>query len=430
MSASAVDFTSPPSATTPVPMSVVVATVAGNALEFYDFLAYSFFAVYIGKAFFPASSDYLSLLTSVAVFGVGFVFRPLGGILIGAYADRAGRRAAMVLTIALVTVGTMGLALTPSYNSIGIAAPLILIFCRVVQGFGLGGEVGPASAFLVEAAPPNQRALYASWQIASQGLAVFAAGVLGVALSLVLTTQQLGDWGWRVPFVLCLTLIPVAFFLRRAMPETLESGHRAPRIGRNRLSAHVGIITLAVLLVLGGTVSTYVGNYMTTYAIQTLKLPSTLSLEATVVGGLATTVFALLGGWLADRVGRRYVMLIPRIGLAVLTWPAFLLLSSAPSATTLFIAVIVLSGLSGISGGASLVIIPELLPKMVRATGLSIAYALGVSIFGGSTQAVITWLIHVTGDPTSPGWYVAITSVIAAAAMLAIPETKGRELEG
>jgi MFS family permease len=180
----------------------------------------------------------------------------------------------------------------------------------------------------------------------------------------------------------------------------------------------------------GGTVSTYVGNYMTTYAIQTLKLPSTLSLEATVVGGLATTVFALLGGWLADRVGRRYVMLIPRIGLAVLTWPAFLLLSSAPSATTLFIAVIVLSGLSGISGGASLVIIPELLPKMVRATGLSIAYALGVSIFGGSTQAVITWLIHVTGDPTSPGWYVAITSVIAAAAMLAIPETKGRELEG
>jgi MFS family permease len=420
-----------PPVVTHIPTSVVVATVAGNALEFYDFLAYSFFAVYIGQAFFPASSEYLSLLTSVAVFGVGFIFRPLGGILIGAYADRVGRRAALVLTIALVTVGTMGLALTPSYASIGIAAPLILIVCRVVQGFGLGGEVGPSSVFLVEAAPPAKRAFYASWQLASQGIAVLAAGAIGVGLSLALTKQQLGDWGWRVPFVLCLALIPLAMYLRRAMPETLEAGARhAVRVGRDRLRAHARLITLAVLVVLGGTVSTYVGNYMTTYAIQTLKLPSTLSLAATVVGGLATTVFALLGGWLADRVGRRQVMLIPRIVLALVTWPAFLLLSSAPNAATLFLAVVVLSGLTGMSGGASLVIIPELLPKAVRATGLSIAYALGVSIFGGSTQAVITWLIHVTGDPTSPGWYVAFTSAITAAAMFALPETKGRALEG
>ena len=414
----------------PVSPSVVVATVAGNALEFYDVLAYSFFAVYIGNAFFPAKTAFLSLLISVGVFGVGFVFRPLGGILIGAYADRAGRRAAMLLTIALVTVGTMGLALTPAYATIGIAAPIIVIVCRIVQGFALGGEVGPASAFLVEAAPSNKRAFYASWQIASQGLAVLAAGVLGVLLSIVLSSDQLGDWGWRVPFVLGLALIPVAVYLRRAMPETLEAGVKAARTGRDRLSAHSGVIALGVLVVLGATVSTYVGNYMTTYAITTLKMPATLALSATVLGGLATTTGALCGGWLADRLGRRPVMLIPRIALAVLTWPAFWLVSTWPSAGTLYLVAVILSGLTGISAAASIVVIPELLPRLVRATGLSIAYAVGVSLFGGTTQFIITYLIGVTGDPTSPAWYVTVTSLITAAAMLAVPETRNRVLEG
>jgi MFS family permease len=409
---------------------VIVATVAGNALEFYDFLAYSFFAVYIGNAFFPAKTAFLSLLISVGVFGVGFVFRPLGGILIGAYADRAGRRAAMVLTIALVTVGTMGLALTPAYATIGIAAPVIVIVCRIVQGFALGGEVGPASAFLVEAAPSNKRAFYASWQLASQGLAILTAGILGVLLSMALSTDQLGNWGWRAPFVVCLALIPLAVYLRRSMPETLETGARAARIGRDRLSAHWGVITLAVLLVLGGTVSTYVGNYMTTYATTTLKMPPTLALSATVLAGLAMAIGSLFGGWLADRVGRRRVMLIPRIALAVLTWPAFWLLSTRPSAGTLYLVVVILAGLGAISAAASLVVIPELLPRRVRATGLSIAYALGVSLFGGTTQFIITYLIAVTGDPTSPAWYVTITSLITAAAMLALPETRNRVLEG
>ena len=322
----------PAAALASVSPRVVVATVAGNALEFYDFLAYSFFAVYIGNAFFPAKTAFLSLLISVGVFGVGFVFRPLGGILIGAYADRAGRRAAMVLTIALVTVGTIGLALTPAYATIGIAAPIVVIVCRMVQGFALGGEVGTASVYLVEAAPSDKRAFYASWQIASQGLAVLAAGVVGVLLSIVLSSDQLGDWGWRAPFVLGLALIPVAIYLRRAMPETLQAGVKPVRTGRDRLGAHSGLIVLAVLVVLGGTVSTYVGNYMTTYAITTLKMPATLALSATVLGGLATTTGALCGGWLADRLGRRPVMLIPRIALAVLTWPAFW---SGRSSTTL-----------------------------------------------------------------------------------------------
>src|SRR5471030_3490307 len=338
-----------------VPVKVVVATVAGNALEFFDFIAYAFFAVQIGQTFFPSSNDFASLLASVGVFGVGFVFRPLGGILIGAYADRAGRRPAMLLTIVLITVGTMGLAFTPSYASIGVAAPVMVILCRLVQGLALGGEVGPASVFLIEAAPKGKRGLYSSSQLASQGLAVLAAGLLGLGLALVLDKEALKLWGWRVPFVLCLLLVPVAFYLRRAMPETYEQGPRAPRA---RLGEHASFIVLAVLIILGGTVSTYVSNYMTTYAIATLHLPPATALTATVVGGVALFAGALAGGWLADRYGRRGTMLWPRLLLIFTTWPLFLLLARQPSASTLYLATIVLTLLTAISSAASLIVIP------------------------------------------------------------------------
>jgi MFS family permease len=409
-----------------VPMAVVAATVAGNALEFFDFVTYSFFAVYIGQTFFPSSDDFISLLASVGVFGVGFVFRPLGGIVIGAFADRAGRRPAMLLTIVLITVGTMGLALTPSYASIGVAAPVIVIFCRLVQGLALGGEVGPASVFLIEAAPNGKRGLYSSWQLASQGIAVLAAGILGLGLSLVLDKPALTEWGWRVPFVLCLLLVPVAFYLRREMPETYEPG---PQSQRAHLGDHVKLIVLAVLLILGGTVSTYVSNYMTTYAIATLHLPPATALTATVVGGVALFGGALAGGWLADRYGRRATMLWPRLILTLTTWPLFLLLARHPSAGTLYLATLVLTVLTAIGSTASLVLIPELLPRSIRSTGLSIAYAVGVSLFGGSTQFVITWLLKATNDPTSPAWYVTITSIITLAAMWVMPESRDRDID-
>jgi len=412
-----------------VPIHVIAATVAGNALEFFDFITYAFFAVYIGQAFFPARTPFMSLLLSVGVFGVGFVFRPLGGVLIGAYADRAGRRPAMLLTITLITVGTMGLALTPSYAAIGIAAPLIVVFCRLVQGLALGGEVGPATSFLIEVAPPGKRGLYSSWQSASQGIAALVAGALGLTLSLLLSPADLAAWGWRLPFLFCLALIPLAFFLRRAMPETLERGPAGADPQRARLVAHARLVVLAVLLILGGTVSTYVGTYMTTYAITTLKFPASTALAVTVVLGSANLIFALTGGWLSDRYGRRPIMLIPRILVAVVIWPLFWLLNAFPSAATLFLATAVLAGLSAVSAAASLVVLPELLPRSVRAAGLSISYAVGVSLFGGTTQFIITYLIGVTGDPTSPAWYVIITSVITVCAMLALPESRGRTLE-
>ena len=205
----------------------------------YDFVTYAYFAVYIGRTFFPASTPFLSLLLSVGVFGVGFIFRPLGGVLIGAYADRVGRRPAMLLTIGMVTVGTIGLALTPSYAAIGIAAPLIVVFCRLVQGLALGGDVGPATAFLLEIAPPGQRGLYASWQIASQGASGLTAGGIGLVLSFVLSQADLAAWagGCRSCFVCC--CFPSLFTCDRGCRRRWRTRghtvrHRMPSFARTR----------------------------------------------------------------------------------------------------------------------------------------------------------------------------------------------------
>ncbi len=407
---------------------VVAATVIGNALEFYDFVTYAFFAVYIGKAFFPASTPLGSLLLSVAVFGVGFVSRPLGGILIGAYADRAGRKPAMLLTIGLITVGTLGLALTPSYESIGLAAPIIVVICRLIQGLALGGEIGPSSAFLIESAPAARRGLYGSWQLASQGAAAFVAGCFGMALTSSLSPVELQAWGWRIPFAVGLLLIPLAFYLRRAMPETLDHS-AASRAEPVSVRSYKGLILLSILAILGGTVSTYVGNYMTTYAITTLKFAPTIAMAATVIGGLSTVAFALLGGWLSDRFGRKPVMLIPRLLAALLSYPAFMLLVELKTPMALFGVTILLGALTAISGAATLIAIPELFPRRIRASGMSIAYAFGVALFGGTTQFVITWLIGATGNPASPALYVTVTSLIAIVGMALLPETRNLALK-
>lgn len=408
----------------PAPTKVVVAAVIGNALEFFDFIAYSFFAVYIGKAFFPASTPIESLLLSLAVYGAGYLARPLGAILIAAYADRSGRKPAMLLSIGLMTAGTLGLAATPTFESVGVVAPMIVVACRLIQGLGLGGELGPTTAFLIEIAPRGRRGIYGSWQLASQGIATLIAGAVGTVLVLSLTPEQLQAWGWRVPFIISLLLIPVATYLRRAMPETLERRSNERRGGNRpeRLRDHTRLITLGVLIMIGATVSTHIGLYMTTYAISTLKLPTTAAMAATVAVGLATLIFSLLGGWLSDRYGRKWVMLIPRVLAAALAYPAFMLLIEQRTAGALLAASAVLAALTAVSGAASLVRLTELLPRSVRALGVSFGYAIGVALFGGTTQLAVTWLIDVTGDPASPGWYVLVTSIIAVAAMLALPE--------
>jgi MFS family permease len=404
----------------------VAATVAGNALEFYDFLAYSFFAVYIGRAFFPNESDFAQLLFSLAAFGVGFFSRPLGGLLIGSYADRAGRRPAMMLTIGLMAVGTLALAVTPSYASIGVAAPVILVIARLIQGLALGGEVGPSTAVLLECAPPGRHGLHTSWQSASQGVAIFAAGLAGVILANVLSTEQLFDWGWRVPFALGLIIVPIGIVIRRRLPETLLAGsgqHSSAAVLRVMWDKHLGSLTLAVLIIMCLTISTYVNNYMTTYALKTLGLPASKAMWAALVGGAVIAGGALWGGHLSDRFGRKPLMIVPRVALMLIVYPAFLYLVHEKSLWSLLAVSALLNLLSTVSAATALVAIAEVFPNPVRSSGMAISYAISVSVFGGTTQFVIAWLIGATGDPLSPAYYVVLTSVVSLWAMFRIPET-------
>jgi MFS family permease len=403
----------------------VAATVAGNALEFYDFLTYSTFAVYIGHAFFPTGNAFTSLLLTLATFGVGFFTRPLGGLLIGAYADRAGRRPALMLTISLMTVGTLGLVLTPSYASIGLSAPVILIVARLIQGLALGGEVGPSTAVLHECAPPGRRGLFVSWQNASQGIAVCTAGLVGLALSMVLDKGQLTAWGWRVPFALGLVIVPVGLYIRRRLPETLEApGSRGSAAVLGMLwREHRQRVVLAVLIMMCLTISTYVSSYMTTYALTSLGMPASQAMLATIANGGVMAAGALLGGRLSDHFGRKPVMILPRIALVVAVYPAFLLLVTVTTPGVLVFVTVLLTLLGSLSGGATLTALTEAFPNQARSSGLAISYAIAVSVFGGTTQFMIAWLIGTTGDRLSPAYYVIVTSILGLWAMFKLPQS-------
>ena len=278
------------------------AATVGNMLEFYDFITYSFFAIQIGHTFFPTGSEYGSLMLSLATFGAGFVTRPIGGIVLGIYSDRVGRRPAMLLSFALMGGAILLLACTPSYNSIGIAAPIIAIIARMVQGFALGGEVGPTTAYLIEIAPPERRGLVVAWQPTSQEIAATTGALVGVILSKTMTPEMLDTTGWRVAFLIGAACLPFGLWMRRTLPETIAaptdkvetSSHLALARG------HTRIILLSIMVLAGGTISSYVTQYMTTYAQNTLHVTPTLAFTTSMVGnGLADHRRAR--GWLAGR---------------------------------------------------------------------------------------------------------------------------------
>jgi MHS family citrate/tricarballylate:H+ symporter-like MFS transporter len=387
-----------------IPARHVAAVVAGNALEFYDFLTYAFFAVYIGKAFFPSSSPSASLLASLATFGVGFVTRPIGSLVIGRMGDRVGRKPAMVLTFSLMGVAITGLALTPPHSMIGIAAPLLVIFFRMLQGFALGGEVGPTTAFLLEAAPPERRGFYTAFQAWTQHLSILVAGLVGYALSNLLNERQLEEFGWRIAFLVGTLIVPFGLVVRRTLPETFHSsGHNERE--RVPLRPYLPIAIVGVMLLGSGTIGTYVTTYMTTYAIATLHMPAKIAFAPTVVVGLCGVVFDLISGALSDRLGRKPVMLVPGIFLLVCILPAFEMISRYRTMTALIGETAVVAILLDLSLVPMITWLTESLPAAIRSGGVAVVYAFAIATFGGTTQYMVTWLIRVTGNPLAPAWY-------------------------
>jgi MHS family citrate/tricarballylate:H+ symporter-like MFS transporter len=403
----------------------VSAAVIGNALEFYDFTTFAYFASQIGRAFFPNHSHFVSLMLALGAFGAGFVLRPVGSLVLGRYADRHGRRPAMLISFALMGVGIVGLAVTPSYSSIGILAPIIVVTLRLCQGFALGGEVGPTTAYLIEAAPPYRRGLYAAWQNVSQNLAAIVGGSMGVILSLLIGAADLDDWGWRIAFGLGALILPIGLILRRNLPETLNEPeaitHHQP--ATTTLTAHARIIALGLALIAAATVSTYSMTYMTTYARETLKLSGQVSLAAPIINGASGALFGLIGGVLSDRYGRRAMMIWPRVFFILALWPVFYLMARDRDAPTLFVGIFVLAGASALTTASVFVAIAESLRKEVRGLALGGVYAIAVAVFGGGTQPAITWLIHQTGDPLSPAWCGIVFAVAGLVASMMMRET-------
>ncbi len=408
-----------------VPVRHIAAVVVGNAMEFYDFLTFSFFAVYIGRAFFPSTDAAASLMASLTTFGVGFLTRPIGALVIGRMGDRRGRKPAMILSFWLMGVAITGLALTPSRATIGIAAPILAVLFRMLQGFALGGEVGPTTAFLLEAAPPERRGFYTAFQGWTQDLSIFIAGLVGFVLSSLLSERQLQDFGWRIALLIGAIIVPFGLMMRRGLPETF----RAPGNGerkRTSLRPWLPVAIIGLLLLGSATIGAYISDYMTTYAIATLKMPANIAFAATVVVGLCGVVFDLPGGALSDRFGRKPVMLIPACLLLVLILPAFYTISHYRTTATLLGSIAVLSILMSLWTVPAIVWITESLPVEIRSGSLALIYAVAISTFGGTTQLAITWLIKVTGNPIAPAWYWTTAAIVGIGAICATRESAPR----
>ena len=399
----------------------MLAVVIGNGLEFYDFVTYAFFAAQIGRTFFPSDTPGTSLLASLATFGVGFLTRPLGALVIGRLGDRVGRKPAMLLSFWLIGIGVVGLPLIPSYASIGVAAPLLAIAFRLLQGFALGGEVGPSTAFLMEAAPPLRRGLYVSLQATSADLAVCIAGIVGVALASVLDASALDAWGWRVALLLGASIIPVGLVLRRTLDETLGAPaevHEPPASG-----SYARLVVMGLILLGTATTTNYLLEYMTTYASVTLGMSAQLAFGATAVIGLSGVICDPLGGWLSDRFGRKPIMIVPWLFLAAAVFPSFWLLERLRTGPALYAACAVLGGISTLSSATIIVAITESLPRRARSAGIALIYAIAISVFGGSTQFFVAWLIRATGNPLAPAWYMLCGVLIGLAVLFQLPET-------
>ena len=395
----------------------IIATVIGNGLEWFDFTVYSFFAVIIAKLFFPTDNELTSLLLAVATFGVGFFMRPVGGILLGIYADRVGRKAALSVTILLMAVGTTIIGLAPTYEQIGLFAPMLIVIARLLQGFSAGGEMGSATAFLTEYAPVNQRAYYSSWIQASIGVAVLLGAAVGTFVTSSLDAESLASWGWRLPFLLGIVIGPVGYYIRNHLDETpafLEEKDKTDSPLKEVIRNFPRETSASFSMVILWTVCTYVLLfYMPTYSIKVLKLPQSTGFIAGMVGGLCIMVFAPIVGRLADLKGRRFFLSGSSLLILLLAYPMFAYINMAPGLTSLLLFQLIFGVLIAAYTGPILAAFSELFPAKVLSTGLSVAYNLAVTIFGGFASFIITWFIASTGSAMAPAFYVMIAAAIS-----------------
>ncbi|QGZ56947.1 MFS transporter [Paraburkholderia acidiphila] len=416
----------PPATTRQSQFRLIAACSIGNALEMYDFTVYSFFALLIGRLFFPSDSPYGSLLLAVATFGIGFVMRPLGGLVIGSYADRRGRKAAMTLTIALMVAGTLCIAFAPTYAQAGVMGSLVILAGRLLQGFSLGGEIGASTAMLMESGEVGQRGFRVSWQLGSQGISALIGALTGAVLYATLSPQALENWGWRLPFLGGLLIAPVGLYIRSKLDETHEAEPDAPSPIGTLMREHGAKVGLGILSITAGTVGMYlVVFFMPTYMIRVLKMPPSLSLLSGCATGLTMLVASLVSGRLADRLARR-----KRLALGALLFnivaivPAFWLMTRVPSVPLVLALAVMITAAANLGSTPMLLILMEMLPAGVRASGLSVIYSVGVTVFGGSSQFIVTWLLAKTGNPLSPAFYLVVCGLISLCAIGAIREQR------
>ncbi|MES2070180.1 MAG: MFS transporter [Pseudomonadota bacterium] len=414
------------------PWKEICAASIGNALEFYDLLIYGYFAIVIGKLFFPAENETTSLLLSVGTFGISFVMRPLGAIILGSYADRAGRKPSLTLSISIMMLGTAMIAFAPTYSQIGIASPIIIIVARMLQGFSTGGEFGAATAFMVEHADGKRRGFFASWQLSTQGLATVLAAGISALLSYTLTDGQLNDWGWRIAFGFGLLVGPVGLYIRNQIDETPEFKKiKATKPEKSPL--HVVLVRDSVNLLLGiGVVSgatafNYVHKlYMPTYALKQLHIPATSSFLGAMMTGLILMLTAPVFGMLSDRYGRFKVLSIALLLIGCTSYPLFLILNTWPTFTTLIVVQLLVGLLIAACLGPIPAMLSDIFPTSTRGTGLALSYNFSVTLFGGFAPLLVTWMIAATESKLAPSFYVIGTSIISVTAVLILGQRMKR----
>ncbi len=385
-----------------------IAANIGAALEWYDLVLYALFAVVLGKQFFPADDPATSTLFSLGAFAVSWLVRPLGAIVIGGYSDRAGRKPGLTLSAGLMMVGTLLIAVLPNYASIGIAAPIILVAGRMVQGFSAGGEFGSATALLAEQ-DPYRRGFYASLQWSASGFAVFLASVFAYGVNTWLTPDQVAGWGWRVPFLFGLLIGPAALYIRSRLEESEEYLHsdRTDTPLQEAAAQDKGRILVGAGIVAAGACGSYLNTYMPTFALTKLGLPASTALLGTIAAGVVNTLLPPVFGHVSDRIGRTKLMAIFGVIGLVMIYPLFLWLSEEPSVATL-VTIQVLIALVFYCGYYATVpaALADLFQTRRRTTGVSVSYVLAQLVFGGVTPLVVGWMVAATGDPTSPGLYL------------------------